>query len=124
MTGTGPGSFNFTTANLTVHPSTLRLTRIVNATTGCEGSPTDQDVVTVSPTTVGGTLTANDTVCKGANGGTLTLGADAIGTVTGWEYSTDNGSTWTAINNTKYNLQLHEPYFNNSVQSYCEERSL
>ena len=100
VTGTGPGSFNFTTANLTVHPSTLRLTRIVNVTTGCEGSPTDQDVVTVSPTTVGGTLTANDTVCKGANSGTLTLGADAIGTVTGWEYSTDNGSTWTAINNT------------------------
>lgn len=100
VTGTGPGSFNFTTANLTVDPSTLRLTRIVNTTTGCEGSPTDQEVVRVSPTTVGGTLTANDTVCKGTNGGTLTLGADAIGTIMGWEYSTDNGTTWTAINNT------------------------
>jgi gliding motility-associated-like protein len=100
ITGTGAGSFNFTTANLTVNPSTVRLTRIVNMTTGCEGSPTDQDVVTVSPTTVGGTLSANDTVCKGTNGGTLTLGADAVGTILGWEYSTDNGSTWTTINNT------------------------
>ncbi len=100
VTGKGAGSFNFTTANLTVNTSTVRLTRMVNMTTGCEGSPTDQDVVTVSPTTVGGTLSANDTVCKGTNSGTLTLGADAVGMVMGWEYSTDNGSTWTAINNT------------------------
>ena len=100
VTGTGPGSFNFTTANLTVNTSTIRLIRIVNTTTGCEGAPTDQDVVIVSPTTVGGTLTANDTVCKGSNGGTLTLGSDAIGTVQGWEYSNDNGTTWTDISNT------------------------
>lgn len=100
VSGTGAGSFNFSTAALTVNPSVVRLTKIVNNTTGCEGSPTDQDFVIVSPETVGGTLAGSDTVCKDANSGTLTLGADAVGDVQRWEYSTDNGTTWTTINNT------------------------
>ncbi|MBI1306510.1 MAG: PKD domain-containing protein [Bacteroidetes bacterium] len=99
-TGTGAGSFNFTTKNLTVNPSTLRLTKIVNSSTGCNYLPTDQDSVIVSPVTVGGTLSSADTVCKGSNNGTLVLGADARGSILKWEYSTDNGSTWSTINNT------------------------
>lgn len=99
-TGTGAGSFNITTANLTVNPSVLRLTRLINTTTGCEGTPTDQDFVIVSPATVGGTLAGTDTVCNGSNNGTLTLGSDANGDILRWEYSTNGGTTWTNINNT------------------------
>ncbi|MCB9262117.1 MAG: gliding motility-associated C-terminal domain-containing protein [Flavobacteriales bacterium] len=100
VSGTGSGSFNITTANLTANPSTLRLVSMINRTTGCTGTLTDQDVVVVSPTTVGGTLTGTDTVCKGTNSGTLTLGADAVGKIIRWEYSTNGGTTWTSITNT------------------------
>jgi len=100
VSGTGAGSFNFTTRNLTVDPSTLRLVKILNLSTGCDYLPTDEDSVIVSPVTVGGTLAGSDTVCKGSNSGTLTLGSDARGSIIRWESSTDNGSTWTTINNT------------------------
>jgi gliding motility-associated-like protein len=56
-------------------------------------------IITVNPTTVGGTVTANATVCSGANAGTLTL-AGQTGTVQNWESSTDGGMTWTPIVNT------------------------
>ena len=98
VSGIGAGSFNFTTVALTANPSVVRLVRINNMTTGCAFLPTDEDTVIVSPTTAGGTLTGVDTVCKGANTGVLTLGADAIGDVVKWEYSEDNGTTWTDIN--------------------------
>jgi len=98
--GTGAGSFNFTTAALTVNPSIVRLVDIRNTTTGCRFLPTDQDTVYVSPLTNGGTLSGVDTVCYDNNAGTLTLGADAIGDIVRWEYSEDGGSTWTNISNT------------------------
>lgn len=100
VSGVGPGSFNFSTVALTANPSVVRLVRIDNNTTGCSFLPVDEDTVIVSPTTAGGTLAGVDTVCKGANSGVLTLGADAIGDVVKWEYSEDNGSTWTDINST------------------------
>jgi gliding motility-associated-like protein len=100
VTGVGPGSFNFTTVALTANPSVVRLVRINNNTTGCAFLPVDEDTVFVSPTTNGGTLAGVDTVCKGSNTGVLTLGADAIGDVVDWEYSEDNGATWTNINST------------------------
>lgn len=99
VSGTGAGSFKFTTASLTTNPSTVRLTRMINMTTGCTGTLSDQDVVIVSPTTVGGTLVGADTVCKGSNSGTITLTSN-VGDILSWEYSTNGGTTWTTINNT------------------------
>ena len=53
--------------------------------------------VSVTPTTVGGTLiTATPTVCEGDNSGTILL-TNYVGNITRWEYSEDNGSTWTPI---------------------------
>ncbi|WP_207492126.1 PKD domain-containing protein [Aridibaculum aurantiacum] len=59
----------------------------------------DTVVIELSSLTVPGTLAGNNTVCAGMNGGAITLSGHN-GTINGWEYSTDNGSTWTAINNT------------------------
>jgi gliding motility-associated-like protein len=100
VSGTGAGSFNFTTMNLTVDPSTVRLVKVVNLSTGCDYLPTDEDSVIVSPVTVGGTLAGATTVCKDDNSGSLTLGSDARGTIIRWESSTDGGTTWSTINNT------------------------
>ncbi|MCB9245114.1 MAG: PKD domain-containing protein [Flavobacteriales bacterium] len=100
VSGRGAGAFTFTTRALTVDPSVIRLVGMLNKSTGCFFLPTDQDTVRVSPLTNGGTLTGVDTVCYNSNSGTLTLGADAIGDVVRWEYSTDAGATWTTINHT------------------------
>jgi hypothetical protein len=60
------------------------------------------DIVQIvnAPQTVGGAVSADATVCAGANGGTLTL-TGHTGVVIRWESSTDGGSTWpNIINNT------------------------
>jgi hypothetical protein len=98
--GNGAGSFNFMTAALTVDPSRVALTRVVNETTGCEFTLTDFDTVRVSEPTIAGTLTDDATVCKDDNTGTLRLGAPSRGDVVKWEYSEDGGTTWSDINNT------------------------
>jgi gliding motility-associated-like protein len=98
-TGIGAGSFNITSAALTANPSTIKLTRIDNTTTGCFSTLNSTKTIQVDPTTVGGTLSANATVCKGSNSGTLVLGSDARGVVVRWEYSEDNGATWSNISN-------------------------
>jgi gliding motility-associated-like protein len=98
-TGIGAGSFNITTGVLTANPSVIKLTRIDNTTTGCFSILNDSKTIQIDPTSVGGTLSANATVCKGANSGTLILGSDARGTIVRWEYSEDNGATWTNIAN-------------------------
>jgi gliding motility-associated-like protein len=99
-TGISAGSFDIVTDTLTANPSSVKLTSIVNTTTGCSRVLSDAVSVIVDPKTVGGTLTGVDTVCKGANSGTLVLGADAVGTVVRWEYSENGGATWTNINST------------------------
>ena len=43
---------------------------------------------------VPGTVTSDITVCQGANAGTLSLTGWSYGTITGWESSTNGGSTW------------------------------
>ena len=55
--------------------------------------------ITVDPTTVGGTVTANATVCSGTNGSVLNL-SGSTGAVQNWEYSTNSGGSWTSIVNT------------------------
>ena len=56
-------------------------------------------IITVDPISVGGAVTASDTVCSGSNYDTLTLSGQT-GAVIRWEYSNDGGVTWISISNT------------------------
>jgi PKD repeat protein len=64
---------------------------------------TDSIKIQVDPASVGGTTAGADTVCQGSNSGIITLSGH-VGTVQGWEYSTNNGTSWTAIPNTTATL--------------------
>lgn len=46
-----------------------------------------------------GTVMGSDTVCSGANSGTLNLSGNT-GNITNWIFSNNNGSTWNSITNT------------------------
>ena len=97
--GSGSGSFTIsTTATVLPTTSTLTLGTITNTTTGCSSTLNDAKVITVDPTTVGGTVSSSATVCKGTNSGTLALTGNT-GAVVRWESSINGGSTWTTINN-------------------------
>lgn len=65
----------------------------------CPSDYSDTAYLIVSPVSVGGTLNSNDTVCILSNTGMLTL-TGYTGNVTQWEYSVNNGTTWTPITNT------------------------
>lgn len=56
--------------------------------------------MTIDPVTVGGTVTANATVCSGSNSGTLTSGGGRVGSILKWQFSIDGGVTWADIANT------------------------
>ncbi len=55
--------------------------------------------VRIDPVTVPGTLSSHATVCSGSNTGTLQL-SGTTGNILHWEYSTDNGASWSVISNT------------------------
>jgi len=61
-------------------------------------------VITDDSPTVGGTTAADATVCSGSNSGTITLSGQAEKIIR-WEFSTDNGTTWTTIGNTTTSQQ-------------------
>lgn len=67
----------------------------------CKIDTTAFSSISISPSTVGGTLsyTGNDTVCYAINNNTLTLSGN-VGGVNSWLASTDNGATWSTITNT------------------------
>lgn len=93
-----------TIANTTTSQSYLNLTgtrryRVFVQSGSCAGVYSTAATITVSPATVGGTVTGGTTVCSGLNSGTLTL-TGHTGTVTRWESSTNGGITWGAITNT------------------------
>src|ERR1051326_9431220 len=64
----------------------------------CASATSASATVTVTPSTVGGTVSSSATVCSGANAGTLTLSGQT-GSVIRWEFSTDGGVTWNNIAN-------------------------
>ncbi len=66
---------------------------------GCHSANSNIAVLNVNPTSVGGSVTSDATVCYGTNSGTLTLSGQT-GNVVRWESSTDGGTTWTPISNT------------------------
>lgn len=65
----------------------------------CTATFSSAAIITVSPVSVGGTITGGTTVCTGTNSGTLTL-AGHTGSITRWEFSTNAGASWTNITNT------------------------
>ncbi len=65
----------------------------------CSEANSNYTVVTVSPTTVPGSVNGGSTICNGDNSGTLTL-SGYTGSILRWEYSTNGGSSWTTITHT------------------------
>jgi len=59
------------------------------------GSPANSSkiIFNVSPTTVAGTVSPDSTLCSGGDAGIITLSGNT-GSIVGWEYSTNNGSSW------------------------------
>jgi gliding motility-associated-like protein len=78
---------------------TTTMYRVLVASGGCPNDTSNAVTVTVDAPSVGGIVTADDTVCSGANGATLNLSGQTGG-VSGWEYSLDGGVTWLNIANT------------------------
>ncbi|MBL7889909.1 MAG: hypothetical protein JNL24_10165, partial [Bacteroidia bacterium] len=86
---------SITYSNLTA----TRRYRVQVQSGACNPAFSSPAIITVSPVSVGGTITGGTTVCTGTNSGTLTL-AGHTGNITRWEFSTDAGATWTNIANT------------------------
>ncbi|MCX6183166.1 MAG: gliding motility-associated C-terminal domain-containing protein [Bacteroidetes bacterium] len=68
----------------------------------CAAAYSVEASITIDPVSVGGTVTADATVCSGLNSGTLTL-AGHTGSIVAWESSTNNFSTSNPIANTTIN---------------------
>lgn len=68
-------------------------------TIGCESSARFDVTATISPTTVGGTVSGGTTICSGNTSAILTL-AGHVGTIAKWQSSVSPFSTWTDIANT------------------------
>lgn len=91
-------------ANTTTTQSYLNLTqtryfRAFVTSAGCPGAYSSIDSIVVTSATVAGSVTANATVCSGANAGTLTLSGHT-GSIVRWEFSTNGGVSYTNIANT------------------------
>lgn len=65
----------------------------------CTTAISSAATLTVDPASAGGTINGSATACGGSNSGTLNL-IGYVGTIQGWESSTDGGLTWTPIANT------------------------
>ena len=65
----------------------------------CTAMYSNTVTITVNPASVPGKLSADSIVCATGNTGILNL-SNHTGNITRWEFSTDKGGTWTAINNT------------------------
>lgn len=101
---TDAGATWSTIANTTTSENYLNLTaqtfyRVLVQSGVCPSGYSDTVTINVDSTSLGGTISSDNTVCTGANAGTLTLGAQR-GNILNWESSTDGGATWSNIVNT------------------------
>ena len=65
----------------------------------CAADYSSVSTINVSPPSAGGTILGSDTVCTGTNSGLLTL-TGYTGSIQNWEYSVNNGVTWSNISST------------------------
>lgn len=73
--------------------------RVVVTSGSCSLAYSSPAKITVTTSSVGGTVGSDTTICSGSNSGTLLL-SGSTGSVTRWEYSTNNGVSYTSIANT------------------------
>ncbi len=73
--------------------------RAVVQSGSCASANSAVATVTISATSVGGSIAGSASVCSGTNSGTLTLSGQT-GNVVRWESSVNGGTTWTTIANT------------------------
>lgn len=90
-------------ANTTANYNYLNLTdttiyRAIVTNGICPADTSTLVTIFVDSPSVGGVVSVSDTVCSGANSGTVTLSGH-VGIVDGWEYSIDGGVTWIYISN-------------------------
>ena len=103
---------NTSTTQTYTNLSATTLYRVVVQNGACPTANSSIATVTVDPVSVGGSVSANATVCSGSNSGTLTLSGQT-GNVNKWQSSTDGGSTWVDISN----LTTSYTYTNLSVNT-------
>jgi len=105
LTWSAIANTTYTQSYLNLITSTMY--RVIVASGGCPNDTSNAITVTVDAPSVGGVVTADDTVCSGANGSVLNLSGQT-GNVSGWEYSHDGGITWINIaNNTSSQAYLN-----------------
>jgi gliding motility-associated-like protein len=97
---------NTTTSQTYNNLSISTLYRAVLKSGTCSSANSSPATITVSPTSVGGSISGGTTVCSGTNSGTLTLSGQT-GSVIQWESSTDGGTTWVIIANTTNTLNFN-----------------
>jgi len=113
LTYTNTGSGTFTVAASTPALTTAGITAVTltditttGLTPNCNSTPSGQTMnITVDATSVSGTVSSNQTVCKGTNSGSVSVSGQT-GSVVRWEYSTNSGASWTAVSNTTTSLSF------------------
>jgi gliding motility-associated-like protein len=96
VTWTNIGNTGTTQAYLNLTVPTLYRAVVQNAS--CPPASSSAASMTIDPTTVGGTLNANTTICTGSS--TTSTLSGFTGTIQHWEYSIDGGVTWNIIAHT------------------------
>ena len=100
---TGPGGFTSNDQNpLVSNPQSGTYTVSVEVPDNCF-TTSDDVVVNIDPATVPGTLSGQQTVCAGANSGTLSLSGQ-VGNIIRWESSPTGTDPWNSISFTQANL--------------------
>jgi len=98
-TFSNPASPNATVSGL-IPGSIYQFKWTITPATGTCPPTSDIVNITIDKAPIGGTLTPSSLkVCSGSNTGQINL-LGQFGTIVRWESSTDNGTTWTPINNT------------------------
>ena len=92
QSNSGGGWVNISNTTTTYNPGALTLTTqfrvVVGSGGGCAADTTLPFVVTVTPSSVGGTVSSNQTICVGSPVATLNL-TGQTGTVTKWQSAND-----------------------------------
>ena len=91
----------------------------------CAADSSSIGKITISPATVGGSVSGSATVCASSNGATINLSGHT-GNVVRWESAPNSGVTWGSINNTTtsltYSNLVSNAYYRAIVQSTnCNE---